>query len=470
MKKTIIYLLAGALTMGSISSCSEKFLEIDPEQSVSTNNAITDVNTLQTALNGTYSKLQGSGYYGRSVYVIPELMADNLYLSLRNTGRYLDYHNFIVREQDSFAEDLWNTSYEVVINATRALQGGEALTLNGTQQEEANQMIGEAYTLRALAHFDLTRFFAQPYNFSADAAHEGVPIIATIGEDPIAPARNTVKEDYDLIIADLNKAIGLMSDETANGTLSLNAAKALLARVYLYTEQYELAAETANEVIQSGNYSLLSSENYSDIWSEDYNSEVIFEIVNTIADNAGTNGLGHFFDEAGYADALATEDLYATYADSDVRKSAIERKPKNGAEDNALFVMKFPQGALQDDDVKILRIAEVYLIRAEAYAKTGQETLALEDLNTLAQSRDPEAEPIVATGEALLDRILEERRKELAFEGHRLFDLNRNKMNVNIDQGINVIEESYPNNRFILPIPLSELNANPNILPQNPDY
>ncbi|WP_215224167.1 RagB/SusD family nutrient uptake outer membrane protein [Echinicola shivajiensis] len=470
MKKTTIYFLAGALVMGSLTSCSEKFLEIDPEQSVATNNAITDVNTLQTALNGTYSKLQGSGYYGRSVYVIPELMADNLYLSLRNTGRYLDYHNFIVREQDSYAEDLWNTAYEVVINATRAIQGGEALMLNGAQQEEANQMIGEAYTLRALAHFDLTRFFAQPFNFSAGAGHGGVPVIETIGDDPISPSRNTVKEDFDLIISDLTKAIELMSEATANGTLSSNATKALLARAYLYTEQYELAADMATEVIESGDYALLASEDYSTIWSEDYNAEVIFEIVNTIADNAGTNGLGHFFDEAGYADALVTEGLYGIYSDSDVRKSAIERKPKSGAEDDALFVMKFPQGALQDDDVKILRIAEVFLIRAEAYAQSGQPIMALEDLNTIVLSRDPEANPVVASGDALLLRILDERRKELAFEGHRLFDLNRNKMNVNIDQGVAVIEESYPNDRFILPIPLSELNANPNIAPQNPDY
>lgn len=192
MKKLHLYIITGAFLTGSMSSCSENFLEIDPEQSVSTNKVVTDVNTLQTALNGVYSKLQDDGYYGRSVYIIPELMADNLYLSLRNTGRYLDYHNFIVREQDSYAEDLWNTSYEVVINATRAIQGGESLEVAGDQQVAVNQLMGEAYALRALAHFDLTRFFAQPYNFTADAGHLGVPAIASIGDDPISPARNTV--------------------------------------------------------------------------------------------------------------------------------------------------------------------------------------------------------------------------------------------------------------------------------------
>lgn len=470
MKKLTIYLLAGSLTVAGFSGCSESFLEIQPEQSVATETAVTDVNTLQTALNGVYSKLQQNGYYGRTAYVIPELMADNLFLSLRNTGRYLDYNNFVVREQDSYADDLWNAGYEVIINASRAIQGGEQLSLAGDQLAEANQMVGEAYALRALALFDLTRFFGQSYNFTADASHPGVPAIASIGDDPISPARNTVKQDYDLIISDLSKALSLMNKQTAQGTFSINSAKALLSRVYLYTEQNELAAQYATEVIESGRYSLLDAASYSSLWADDFSQEVLFEIVYSVVDNEGSNSLGHFFALAGYADALATESLYALYEESDSRKTAILRTAKQGAESNALVINKFPEGALETDNIKIIRLAELYLNRAEAYAKTSQEALALADLNLLAQMRDPQAEVISLQGEALLDRILEERRKELAFEGHRLFDLSRNKRGVTIDQGDAVIQAAYPNDRFILPIPLNELNANPNINDQNPGY
>src|SRR5690606_20957650 len=85
-----------------LASCSSDYLEIDPQQNVAAENAVTDLQTLQTAINGVYSKLQSDGYYGRSMYVIPELMADNIYLSSRNTGRYLDFDNFIVSEEDSY--------------------------------------------------------------------------------------------------------------------------------------------------------------------------------------------------------------------------------------------------------------------------------------------------------------------------------------------------------------------------------
>lgn len=453
-----------------VNACTNDFLNIDPEQSVSEERAVEDINTLQTALNGVYSQLQDDYYYGRTALVIPDLMADNLYLSLRNTGRYLSHHNFQVREQDSYAEGLWNDAYEVVVNATRAIQGGEQLELSSGQLAQANQLIGEAYVLRALAHFDLLKFFGQPYNYTEDASQLGVPIITEVAREPQFPSRNTVAEGYDQVIKDLDQAINLLTEDTAEGVISLNAAKALLARVYLYKEDYEAAAQLATEVIESGEYSLLPAENYTDLWSEDYNSETIFEIVNTLSDNAGTNSIGHFLDPAGYADALATEDLYALYADEDVRKSVIVRGEKEGAESDALFVDKFPQGALHNDNIRILRLAELYLTRAEAYAKTSREQQALADLNTIIKQRNPEANDVEVTGPELIDRILLERRLELAFEGHRLFDLNRNKKDVAIDQGENVIQVSYPSDRFILPIPLMEINANPQIQPQNPGY
>lgn len=464
------YIIISTFLLLHLNACTDGFLNINPEQSVSEERAVRDINTLQTAVNGIYSQLQDDYYYGRTAIVIPDLMADNLYLSLRNTGRYLSYHNFKVREQDSYAEGLWNQGYEVVVNATRAIQGGEKLELTEDQQNRANQLIGEAYALRALSHFDLLRFFSQPYNFTTDASQPGIPIITEVEAEPQFPSRNTVNEGYTQVIEDLNQALALMTENKADGTISINAAKALLARVYLYKEDYEAAAQLASEVIESGEYSLLPAENYNDLWSEDFNAESIFEVVNTLSDNSGSNTIGHFFDPAGYADALATEDLYALYDDEDVRKSAIVRGEKEGAESDALFIEKFPRGASHDDNIRILRLAELYLIRAEASAKDSGEQQALADLNTIVKQRNPEANDIVATGQELIDRILLERRLEMAFEGHRLFDLNRNKMDVPIDQGEAVFEASYPNERFILPIPLMEINANPQIKPQNPGY
>lgn len=455
----------------ALSACSSDFLDIDPEQNVPSENAVVDIKTLQTAVNGVYSKLQSDAYYGRSMYVIPELMADNLYLSSRNTGRYLDFDNFIVNEENTYVEDTWNAIYEVVANATKVIDGGEKLEATTTeQQNEINQLLGEVYAIRALAHFDLARLFAQPYNFTAAADHLGIPLVNTSTDENISPSRNTVSEVYAQINSDLNMAISNLTSTNNDGRFTNYAAKALAARVAIYQDNYSNAIKYSSEVIEKGGYSLVSNENYSDIWASEFNSESIFEIINTIADNEGTNSLGHYFDLSGYADALVTPDLYNSYDANDIRKTTVTEGSKQGAEDNALFVFKFPEGTQYTDNIRILRLSEQYLIRAEAYAKNNEFDKAQADLETIMKRANPTTEDVTETGQALIDKIIEERRKELAFEGNRLFDLNRNKMDVSIIQGENSIEATYPNDKFILPIPLDELNANPNIKPQNPGY
>jgi hypothetical protein len=465
--KHIVILAIVTLT----ASCSESFLDINPEQSVAAESAIVDLVTLQTALNGAYSKLQSNDYYGRTMYVIPELMADNLYLSSRNTGRYLEYENFVVSERNGEAEGLWEKGYQVIVNATRAIEGGK--TLQGTttaQQNNINQLIGEAYALRALAHFDLVRMFAQPYNFTADASHIGVPVITEVNVVQTSPKRNSVKEVYTQVNNDLTTALGLMQTQKGKGSFSIGAVKGLIARVTLYQDDTINAIKYSSEVIATGGYNLIANKDYATLWSTKLNNETLFEIVNTIADNEGSNSLGHFFNVTGYADALVPTELYALYNSQDARRTAITAGAKPGAEKTALFVNKFPKGTLSDDNIKILRLAEQYLIRAEAYAKEGQSTLAQNDLNVITKRANPAALNATETGAALLNRILEERRKELAFEGHRLFDLNRNKKDLKIIQSEKSLMVSYPNDKFILPIPLKEINSNPNIKPQNTGY
>lgn len=474
MKKNIKYILT-ICSVFLLISCSKNFLEIEPEQDLASEIVVVDLPTLQTSVTGVYNLLQDNGYYGRNLYIIPELMADNLYLSLRNTGRYLDYNNFVVSKEDSYANSSWNSIYKVAVNATRAVVGGEKILAKLPGKEaDIKQLIGEAYALRALAHFDLVRLFAQPYNYTADASHLGIPLITQVNEDPIAPARNTVKEVFKAISEDLDKAIANMTKDYKKGRFSKYAAFALAARAALYQDDYDKAISYTTEVInKTGLFKLITNSNYKDLWSTDFNPETMMEIVNTIDDNAGTNSLGHFFDVTGYADALVTQSLIDTYAAGDVRMEAVKEGSKPSAEKHAYFVNKFPRGTKYDDNIKILRLAEMYLIRAEAYAKTDQDGLAQQDLEIIVTRADPAAAgSVTETGSALLDRIILERRKELAFEGHRLFDLNRNKKNVDIDQGDgNVIHATYPNNRFILPIPLDEINANPNIKPQqNPGY
>ncbi|WP_432222764.1 RagB/SusD family nutrient uptake outer membrane protein [Flavobacterium sp. TMP13] len=470
LKYKNIPVLLSMMCLG-LTSCSDSFLDIKPEQNVAAEDAVIDLVTLQTAINGMYSKLQDSDYYGRTMYVIPELMADNLYLSSRNTGRYLEFENFVVSDRNTYAEGTWNQIYEVVVNATRAIEGGKLIEVTtAEQQKKIDQLVGEAYTVRALAHFDLVRLYAQPYNFTANATHAGVPVVSAINTNQVSPSRNNVSEVYTQINSDLAQALLLMTNQKASGYFSVSGAKALAARVALYQENNLEAIKQSTEVINTSAYSLMTNANYLKVWNTAFNSESIFEIVNTIADSEGTNSLGHFFSVAGYADALVTTELFVLYDSNDIRKSVIVQGAKPGAEKNALFVGKFPNGTKSDDNIRLFRLAEQYLIRAEAYAKEGNDMLAQQDLNLIVKRAQPNAATITDTGANLLDRILLERRKELAFEGHRLFDLNRNKKNVNIIQSENAVLVNYPNDKFILPIPLSEINANPNIKPQNNGY
>ncbi|MEN7549620.1 RagB/SusD family nutrient uptake outer membrane protein [Rapidithrix thailandica] len=455
------------------SSCGDSFLEIEPQQSADVNNAIVDLPSMEAALNGTYSAMQSNSYYGRSFTLIPDLMADNAFISSQNAGRYLNFDAFVVQQNSGYVSGLWNQIYEVIANTNLMIQAGEKLTFEDEDnQEDANQLIGEAYTIRALAYFDLLRLFGQPYNFTADAGHMGVPVITTSGGEIINPGRDSVKKGYEQVVSDFTKALSLLNKEKNNGKISINAAKGLLARVHLYMENWQSAADLATEVIESGKFSLVSNEAFVESWATDFPAESIFEIVNTLVDNPSTNALSYFYHQKGYGDALATKELYQLYEAGDVRQKLIKVGEREDGEETAYLVYKYPRGSSREDNIRVIGLPEVYLIRAEASAELGNEAQAQEDVQTLIQRALPSAPDVTATGDALKELIQTERRKELAFEGHRLFDLNRRKMDVNIIRTNEVIVAKYPNDRFILPIPLRELDANSNNegMVQNPGY
>jgi hypothetical protein len=198
----------------------------------------------------------------------------------------------------------------------------------------------------------------------------------------------------------------------------------------------------------------------------------LFEVVFDANNNIGNSSLPYFFDQGGYGDALATESLYNLYSSEDVRKDwFIVGSPTRGA--NAKVVNKYPNAnSVDKDEFKVLRISEIYLIAAEAAYQTNNEPLARTYLNAVATRRVAGFTGYTSTGTALLDDIMLERRKELAFEGHRYWDLARyNKDVVRVN-----LAGNYPGNvplvlattnfRRLLPIPQTELDANPDIRAQ----
>lgn len=474
MKSSIKYIHILLVTLAlSFSACKDSFLDLKNPQSLPLNGTIKDLATLTTAGNGAYAQLKDVNYYGRSFLVIPELFGDNAFVSRSNGGRYIEEDAFTITRESGVGVSAWAAMYRTIVNANITINEGEKLA----PLPAHNQIIGEMYALRALAYFDLVRMFAQPYNFTANGSHLGVPIVAERKDELIKPARASVAEVYAQIILDLKKSLTLMVTPQKQAKLTPTAANALLAKVYLYMEDWTNAEKYATDAI-TGPYTLLARTAYVTSWANKFSVESLFEVATSTNDNLGANSIGYFYEQAGYGEGLATADLYAQYTATDVRRSLIQVGVRKVTFENpAYFIKKYPRGitTTRDDNSKVLRLSEVYLIRAEARAELGKtdatkDVGALSDLNMIVQRADLTATAVTGlTGDPLVERILLERRKELAFEGNRFFDLTRRKQDVTHIRSDSQVVLTYPNQKFVYPIPFAEITANPNIK-QNPGW
>lgn len=459
-----------ALWLIVASSCDKEFLEREEAGAVPTGDAITNEDDMEAALNGVYAVLRDPTLYGRTTPLFADLIADNVYISSDNSNRYLDFFQVNMTVNNLNAEDLWQSAYEAILNANNVINSSV------TGSEVADQYRGEALALRALMHFELVKHFATPYTVNPNAL--GVPIVLTY--DPFAkPTRNTVSEVYTQIETDLNTAIGLMTLERSSAYFTKYAAVALLARMHQFKGEWSEALAAAEEVIDNSGYQLLRLGQVQGYWNANTartdKLETLLEVVNDLSGNAGIDALAYFYDQIGYGDALAAESLYQLYSDNDVRKSLI--LPSSPIRGDVRVVNKFPNSQQPDkDEVKIIRMSEVYLIAAEAAYQTGNESLARTYLNALAMERVEGFAGYTSSGPALLEDILLERRKELAFEGQRYWDLaryNRDVERVDLTGEYTGVPLVIPADYFrrILPIPQAELDANPNIRgQQNPGY
>lgn len=462
---TCIALLSAVFIL--VSSCKKTFLDRRPYDSVASDIAITNVSDMQAALSGAYSNMLSANLYGRSIPLFGDLVADNVYISTINSNRYLDFFQINYTVVDANAQGIWQSAYSTILRANNVINS----SIQGNA--EIDQLRGEALAIRALMYFELVKFYAKP--FTVDPNGTGVPVILEYNP-ALKPQRNTTAEVYTRIEQDLTQAISLMTKNKSSGFFTKYAAKALLARMYEYKANWTGALTTAQDVINNSGYSLLQLNEVQSFWQNntdrDDKKEVLFEVVFDANNNIGNNSLPYFFDQSGYGDALAAESFYNLFSNTDVRKSLfIVGSPIRGA--TVKVVNKFPNsGSADKDEAKVIRMSEVYLIAAEAAYQTNNETLAKTYLNAVATRRDPGFTGYTSTGAALLNDILLERRKELAFEGHRYWDLaryNRDVVRINL-------AGNYPGNvplvlaatnfRRIFPIPQAELDANPNIRAQ----
>jgi tetratricopeptide (TPR) repeat protein len=480
MKKQYIYLLFAAALF--VASCKKSYLVQTPPTSVPVASSIKTENDMDDAVNGMYSTMRQFTLFGRDIPILGDLMSDNIYIAQANSGRYLAENNFTMIATNAEASDIYTQGYFTILQANRIISTPLASSNN------VNQLKGEAYISRALVYLELVNFFGQPLSVDPNAL--GVPLI-TAPTNPSAaltakPARAKVSAIYAQIISDLDSAYTIMptTGTTLHGNnseyLSKYAAKAIESRAYLYKGDYANAVTAALLVVQNGGYTLTASTSLVAYWanpaSVSTKVETIFELALNTATNNGFNGLDAFYTQTGggYGDALVTPDLFNLYSATDARRSLIlTPSPLHGA---VYYSIKYPNFTLASDkdDIKIIRYAEVLATLAESYARTGNEPNALIYLNTLAKKRDPSFVGYASTGAQLITDILNERRKELAFEGLRYFDLTRLNLPIARPQlgaasAPSIALIPVGDTRRILPIPQAEIDANSSTT-QNPGY
>jgi hypothetical protein len=461
---TIKNMIVTTVLFLSLASCEKSFLELKPPTSLTPEFALATEADLQVALRGAYAGLKSTALYGRSLMVLGDMMADNTYQSALNTNRYTNFnlYNYLVTDGD--VAGLWNASYTVILRANNIINSPIADNAN------IQQIKGEAYAIRALAYFNLVRYFGSPYTL--DPSKLGVPIITTYQAD-LKPERAKIADVYTLINKDLTQAFTLMTKFTNSSQFSKYSAKALQAKVYLAMGDKTNAKTAALDVITNSGFTAISSAAHTGYWAgvapRTDKVETLLEISFDAVANNAFDALSYIYLQSGnYGDMLCSSELYDLFETTDIRKSLYATGIRGGLA--SVFVNKYSSFTGDHSDTKVIRMSEMYLIAAEASYPSNTAD-ALKYVNEVTSRRGATA--IASSGSALLEDIITERRKELAFEGERYLDMQRLQRNIARSKNYPAAALSidFTNYRRIMPIPQGELDANPSIKSQqNPGW
>ncbi|HMO33123.1 MAG TPA: RagB/SusD family nutrient uptake outer membrane protein [Lacibacter sp.] len=456
MKKIALYILLAA----GLSSC-KKFLSQEPYNRISVEDIFKDFEGARTVLVGCYDAFKSINYYMRDFYVFPEVTGGNIRYA-RSTSLVLQQsYQFENSPANNDLSDFFKVGYNLLYRCNTIIENVERV--QDADTFKTNRMLADAYLMRALVHFDLVRVFAQAPGFSNGANHPGIIIrpqnTAIIEPQGTPVAVNAV---YELIFRDCERAIPLYNNSVdiynagnARTYLSADAARALLVRAHLYNKNWTEVISYANQLITGNRYPLLFNSGYVNAWrGKNVLSESVFELAYGIRTGGS---LGDFYNplrDAGYL--AATTDLLNLFAPGDVRGQSTMFVPAVKEGTTRYFTRKYQGANDSANNIRLFRISEVYLSRAEAYAENGNLTAALQDLNLIRRRANPSVTDFTSTEAAdVLREILAERRRELCFEGHLFFDLSRRGNSVvRQDCTGTFCQLNYPNERFAVPFPV----------------
>jgi len=475
-RKTYILIGLAVVLMLSATSC-EDFLYQQPNLSQTTELTLSTYEGLQAATLGVYSPLYSASWYGRNFPVTADLKGGNAKISPLNSGRFRT--DYLWNNTPDASHALWTRAYQAIARANNVINviedGFEEV---GVDQSDLDQLLGECKFVRGLAYFDLARMFCQPY--SAGASQLGLPVVLITENGK--PARETLGVTYDQIEADLLDAAAKLAASSPNagtdpvGWATSYAADALLARLNLYMEDWQTAADYASSVITNFPGSMYTAAEYTTwdqdgVWGTDGASEIIFEVYGAEGNSTHSNWdvISYIMSPDGYGDVGASDDVRDLMEDVDVRLGLFINTA-NWPNDywSLKYPGKAPDGNLREDNIPVVRLSEMYLIRAEAILNGASVSgaTAVGDVNMIRSNRGA-----TALGNVTLTDLYQERRRELCYEGHELFDLARTQrglVRVDYDGAVNQ-NIPFPDYRWAMPIPQFEIDANEN-MEQNPGY
>lgn len=455
MKKKLIF--TTVLTSFLFVAC-DSFLEVEPKDSVSDEITIVDESSAETAVRGIYSALRADAYYGYSFQLLGFFSADNIvYRGSQTVHQTLTNHT--VRSDLAALETAWNQIYNAINRANHVIAKVPDLpTTTSFTEATKNQLIGEAYFIRALAYFDLARTWG------------GVQLVLT----PTASAsslpqvkRSSLEETYDQVLADLEQAVELLPATTNRIRATKKTAWALLARYYLYQKKWTEAITYATYIIDDvSNYELVRP--YQSFYANNTSNtkESVFELYYDVNNPNSQAGQWLASANGGTAWIRPSQAIYnlLTAPNTGGDRSALVYATSTATDPNVLIGNLYYRTD-RTDPAFLIRTAELYLIRAEALTErdaADDNINALADLNAI---RDRANISLLTTADVptkadLLLAVENEKRVEFALENHRWYDL------VRTDRAQEVLGISDPN-RLLLPIPYGQIQIDPN-LEQNP--
>ena len=492
MKKILYTIIAVVALCMANTSCLNKY----PENAIPSDKAINTLDELDQAAIGLYEAFLSPALYSGYLTLLPDIQCDMVHAVNGYTNIYGNIWRWDILSTNSEITAVYASLYQVIARANYLLEYAprvEATLTDEEQIEHYNQICGEAYFARAMAYSELIKLYCKSYESDEEAQSEKGVVLVTKYNTDEPMMRASLYDSYQRVISDLDKAAELMAVDSSvpmNGLFGSTyfneyTAYALRARVALYMKDWDAAIEYSSKVIDSGYYILSSATTemgsgmsyFTYMWQYDEATEIIWKVGFTLNSHGGA--LGQVFFNYDYSsmkpDYVPSEWVLGLYSDSDMRYPNYFQTYQTGHSHGLTWPLLvkyfgnmefFNQQVMHTTMPKPLRLAEQYLIRAEAYIMKENYSAAGDDLGTLYSARHLGfSGSVTLTSANAMQTIEEERIRELYMEGFRLMDLKRwhkgferRPQEQSLEHGSSLKIEA-DDVRFVWPIPQHELEA-----------